>query len=356
MRRLVPTLALLFVATTLGCTSGEQRRRSVLEAADALLARGDRTGAVTALEGLLVRDPRDVAAVVRLAELDLEAGRYGRALDRLRSLPGDVPRPAAYFEALREAQVYAGPLEPALSLLLASADRPEEIEPDLVTTLIDRSIDQPWRNLPALPQAWRVRRAERLMHAGHLDEAREEMRRLPADAESARLLEVLIQAAMERDALAFLRATEELNREPATPWKLLARHRLLMERGDEGEAAQLEQRFLRRFPGHPRRYDVLVSRARRENRSGSPEAALRLADEALRLRPSKVEPLMEKSLALRELGRGAESEAALELVLALEPGNRLATLLLERGDEKRRLDRQARDVPSVELRIGGAGG
>ena len=334
MHKILPALLVLLLS---GCTSPEEHRRRTVEMADEMLARGDRSAAVAALEGFLRYDPRDLAVTVRLAQLDLDDGEAHAALRRLEGLPSEAPRQGElgddYFEALTRARVHAGCVEQALPMLLARPDL-SEADPKLVDVFLERSYLTPHLDLPDLPEAWRARRVEGLIRQGHLAAALDQWRRL-ASADT-RLVELLFQAALARSELNLLRQAEEVHAEPPTPWKLLARHRLFLERAEEGEAAEVERQFLSRYPGHPRRFDVLMSRLRRENRSGRPNEALRLADEATALRPSDLAAMVERALALRSLGRMDRARSQLEQVLAQDPTYEAARMLLHRDDEARR--------------------
>lgn len=367
-------LALTLLACVwISCTSADERRARTVELADELLARGDRAAAVAALESFLDYDPRDLAVTVRLAQLDLETSDAGdasgalRALARLESLPAGALAGGGtedYFDTLVRARVYAGRIEQALPMLIA---RPEtaQAHPELWQALIYRSAQLPQLVLPDLPARWRARRVDQLIQTGRLGPALDQWRLLPKVEEDeenredtatrAQLLERILQASWARNELDHLRNSEgmaeEVTAEPPTPWKLLVRHRLLLDRHEEGEAAEVERRFLRRYPGHPQRFEVLMSLLRRENRRGHPDEALRLADEAVSLRPSDVGPMFEKALALRRLGRDDQARAQLELVLAQEPHHEAARLLLHRDDETRRAGRGGPRVESLELKL-----
>lgn len=347
-------LALAWVLVA--CTTADERRQRTIELAEQLLTQGDRATAAATLESFLRYDPRDLVVTVRLSRLELDGGNVARALSRLEALPADAPRDAKYFEVLTRAQILAGRVEQALPLLLA---RPElaDGDPTLVDTLVARTAQLPHLTLPELPAPWRTRRVKKLIRAGRLHVALAQWRLLPEDqGDKGELLEHLIQAALAKGETDLLRRAEEVHTEESvTPWKLLARHRLFLERGAEGEAAAVERLFLQRYSGHPERFDVLMSLLQRENRRGRADQALRLAEEAVSLRPSAVDAMVERALALRSLGRKDAARAQLELVLALDPDHRAARLLLRRDDEARRNGEPGTAIGKLELKLEASG-
>ena len=336
-RLLGPTLIFAFsmAISATACTSVDERRRSVIARAEQLLALGEVERAVTVLEAFRDFDPRDVETTLRLAEIRLDQRRACDALGLLDALAPDagssVPSHRADDRrtvALARALAGCGSWQRAAPVLVALHRRGTVPEDALETWLSTQAAAGGFAAPVELPVAWRVRLTEKLIRHRQLEPAIESRRMLPPGHPEGRvLLEKILQAAVNGARIEVLRTLEEKDAPPETPWKLLARHRLLTEAGLEDEAALLERRFSERFPDHPRRFDMLLSLARREMRSGRPEEGLELARRASALRPTRIEPLLEQALALDSLGRRREARRALAAVLGMQPGHAAALQL-----------------------------
>jgi tetratricopeptide (TPR) repeat protein len=179
----------------------------------------------------------------------------------------------------------------------------------------------------------RARAVGLLVEAGELTRAAAAWRALAADGpEAAALLDALLAAALRAEARDVLEALEPELREERTARSSLALHRLLIDRGEWARAEAVEREFLARHPRHPARYALVLARARRESRSGSPEAGLRLAREAARLRPDRAAGFVEQAIALRALERTSAARRAVRAALRVEPDDALALRLAEELD------------------------
>lgn len=313
--------ALLWVA----CVSPEERQLRSLAAAEEALRSGQTDRAASLLESSLSFDPRDFETRRRLASLELGRRRPGEAHRVLRGLPGDVS-PDDAFRRL-EAEVLVAIRDWPRALALVSAlDRRGEVDPELIDDLLVGV--NAWNPEVGLPQPWEQRLFEIQMETRAL---------IAALATAKRLEEPLLSRALDtwyREAIDCTCALEVdlpgLEEEPRSPWKLLIHHRRLVARGAGGQAAEVEHEFLARFPEHPERFRILISRARRENRLGHHEEGLAAALEAASLEPERVGPQVEKGLALVALGRRGEALRAFDLALAIEPSHRVAQRFLDR--------------------------
>ena len=334
----IPTLVWALVAVwLLACGSVEERRRLTLERAERALALGDTPRALQVLEGFLSYDPRDQEIVTRMAEIHLGSGSPRAAIHILESLPGDVDLDARSTALLARALVASKQIKRAV-LLLAGQDARGKADPEVIEDLLQRVARHGKPTHVELPASWYQRLAELQLKHERFHAAAESLRRVDDTSRRDELFEHLIHEALDAGELALLEELPELEQPPLSPWKLLARHRLLRARGLADDAAAVEQDFLTRYPEHPRRYDVLLSLARREIRAGNAERGLELARGAASLRPTEEDPLVEQAFAFEALGRAEEAERMLEIVLSESPHHAGALQLLSRMDRRRMIE------------------
>ncbi len=326
------------LALTVGCVDVEQRRQSTLERADRQLALGDSPRALQILSSFLSYDPRDLEIHARMAEIHLDSGTPSSALRILDSVPGDVDLDARSTALLARALVAEGQLRRAIDVvkLLEARGEPvdrvlDELLDSLATRRIPRHAD--------MPDPWIERLVELQLEKQRFAAAAESLDKL-SDEESRRSLSErwLRQAWVDAEVQVLedvLREMSELRQGTESPWRLLAEHRVLSVKKRFDEAALLERRFLERYPDHVHRYDMLLSSARRELRSGAPGQSLELARSASTLRPSEAAPLLEQALALEALGRAQDAERTLEILLSSWPQHAGAARLLSRLDRRR---------------------
>ncbi|MEM9593138.1 MAG: tetratricopeptide repeat protein [Acidobacteriota bacterium] len=325
---MLPAAVLLTAALlTCGCASPEARRQGAFARADAALAAGDANRAAAILGAQLAYDPRDVSTAGRLAALWLDEGRPLDAVAALEAVPADTDPGPEVRALMARARLGAGQGKRAAALF-AQLDGRFGVEPQELDRLLELLACRPETWPPKPPATWTRRLLDHQLRAGCLDAAVELWRRgLPADAPPSggpapeALLDRLLRRLVLAGEVELLLRLPERGAPPETPWKLLARHHLLLQRGAEGEAKRVEDRFLDRFPDHPQRFRVLLVSARREIRAGRFGAGLERAQEAAALEPSRVGPLIEQALALDGLGRPREADRVLEQALALEPNS-----------------------------------
>ena len=323
-----------WLALTTACVDVEQRRQSTLKRADQQLALGDSPRALQILNSFLSYDPRDLEIHARMAEIHLDSGTSATALRILESVPGDVDLDARSTRLLARALVAQGHLRRAIDvvkLLEARGETVDRVLDDLLDALSTRRVPR----YADLPDPWVERLVEMQLEKERFAVAVDTLDRLPDGDSRRQLSERLIREAWIDGEVEVLADMPELDQEPESPWKLLVKHRVLIEKKRFDEAAILERRFLEDYPDHTHRYDMLLSSARRELRSGAPGKSLALARSASTLRPSESAPLMEQALALEALGRADEAERTLELLLASWPSHSGAARLLSRLDRRR---------------------
>lgn len=329
-------LVILLAAAGSACSSVDERRRQTLERASRAMDMGDSQRALSVLDSFLGYDPRDLDVIARKAEILLEIDRPRTALQVLESIPGDVALDRRSRNLLARALV--GSKRNTRATRLLTRMKPEEIDQHTLQTLIERLAQSGPPRSVELPDLWLPRLAEEQLDERRYFAAAETVRRMDDPAERDRWFDRVIRQALDADEIRLLRELDEVDRPPVTAWKLLARHRVLNDRGLGEEAAEVEREFLDRFPEHPRRYEISLSLARRENRGGRFEQALALARAAAALRPAEVEPLVEQALALDALGDADQARRILEMALTSAPGHGGARSLLARLDG--RLDRE----------------
>lgn len=323
MRGLRVAYLLLFMLTA--CASPTARQAAALESADAALAAGDPERAAQVLKAAHGYDPRDLRIVTRWAAILVDQGAGHHAVEVLAAVPGDVTLDLPARQVLARALIAAGWLERAIPVL-AALERQGEADPPVLAAWFERAARSTFEPGPSLPVAWLPRLINGMVQAERLAAAAAALARLPADHPAhPELVDALLARAVARDERQVLTDLLAGYEGPETAWSLLARHRLLTARGAAGEAAEIEKRFLDRFPDHPWRYDILLARARRAVRQGQPAAGLAHAEEAVALDPLRPEAFVERGLALHALGDLVAAEAAFELALGLDPTNAIAS-------------------------------
>ena len=337
-----------------GCVDVEERRRSTLERAERQMALGDHPRALQILSSFLTYDPRDLEIHTRMAEIHLDSGTSATALHILESIPGDVDLDARATRLLARALVVQGNLKRAISVVEILHARGEPVD-DLLDDLLRRLAVKGVPRRTDLPDPWKQRVVEMQLERKRFEAAAETLRSVPAGERRHQLLEQLIREAWIADEVEVLGKIPALDQEPESAWKLLAKHRVLSATDRLDEAASVEKRFLARYPNHAHRYDMLLSSARRQIRSGALEQGLKSAQSAAGLRPSEPAALMEQALALEALGRTDEAERTLEVVLSTWPSHSGALRLLSRLD-RRRGGGGASEAAHIRLSIDTEGG
>lgn len=320
-------ISLLLAFLLAACSSPAERRQKVFQQSTAALDSGDPERALTILRATLAHDPRDAVLRARLATIELDLGHAGNARQTLEALPSDVIAQPEYTQLLARAFVANQQPWQALPLMLAM-ERQGKANPQLVDKLL-RQLAHSGEVEVALPTAWRMRLLRRELAAGKPAQALDSWRRLQAGTLGrGELFDLILQRALRRNLDTLLLDLPELDESPVTPWKLLARHRLVTRQGTVGAVAGLEEEFLERFPEHPERYPMLLGVAQRKVRGGQVEEGLELARRAAKIAPERPEPLVEQGLAFTLLERPDEARQAFELALALAPHNTVARQFL----------------------------
>lgn len=145
----------------------------------------------------------------------------------------------------------------------------------------------------------------------------------------------------------------------ADPAALAAEAEAALDRGEDERALAKADEALRALdprPRAPRREPalevrLLVTAAGAENDLGRPDLALPRTERALRLAPRDAGAAWERALALWELCRFDEAEAAFERVLALSPEDPWATHHLGLAAERRGDDGRARKLLATATRL-----
>lgn len=307
------------------CVSPTERRSHTLQAAEQAVRSGRSDRAVALLENILSFDPRDLEARRRMVALELDRNNHGRAYLALQGLPGDVEPDRAFRQLEARVLVAIGDWSRALPLMIA-LDQQGAADLELIEDLLQGLSG--WDPGVELPTDWSRQLFAIQLAGDQLSEAARTARRLP---EPARLqaLDALFEAVYFCDC-SLGDDLPELEEEPTSAWKMLIRHRWLLARGAGGRAAALERDFLARFSDHPERFPIVLSKARREIRQGNPAMGLESARQAAALEPTRVEPVVEKGLALIALDRRPEAIEAFDLALAIDPANPVGRRFVER--------------------------
>jgi predicted Zn-dependent protease len=318
---------------SLACTPPAQRRTRALELADLAVAAGDSARAEAELRRFLAYAPRDVPVATRLASLLDRRGRSREAAQLFTSLPDDVVMDAASREVLAAVLIHDRQLRrgaEVLAALEAEGVAEAEIVDELVRALARRGGNPAAER--AMPARWRHRLVEMLVAAGSTDPAAAAVLRLAADdPHRERLRDAVLERVLTAGSVELLRRHPGLLEGAQTPAVLLASHQMLVADSRWGAAQEIEKRFLDRYGDHPQRCDILLAMTRRLLVTGTPEAALERADEALRLDPRRSDVLVAKALALRLMDRDRDARAVLEMVLDVDPDNPTARRLVD-GD------------------------
>ncbi len=290
-----------------------------MERARSLSSRGHAEEAIAALDSMLAEDPGNVSAITLRAQLTFQLGRFDEAQQTIeRCLAVDPDNATAYATMARLELARKHP-QRALQAARAGSHARGAFE-----TL-------------------NVLQAEALSALGRRDEAiallEQRLEEHPNDADllAARARQALTRGDQD-DAERLLRravAADALHGESS-----LTLATLLEDTGRSAEAAQVLEDLLRIDPGNP---GALAALGR--VRLADPERARPYLEEAVRLNPSRFEPLVSLGICYLKLELTDKAEAALRRALALHPDdvrcrNNLAiALLLERrlGDAEREL-------------------
>ena len=329
------SVLLFLIVLVAACLSPEERRERFHESAEKAIADGDLARAVSVLEAGLAYDPRDLNLRLRLAEIHAEHLNFPAACRTLSAKPQDVAADWNFRRQLARCRLETGRLGQAGDILLV-LERAGELEDGLLDTWLDQAAERFHPPAQRYPAAWHRGWLERLLAAGHLEDVmsridRDNLGRAHLDmADRDQLLNRVLEEAVHRPNIDFLKPHLSTLRRQETPVRLLLEHRLIAAERP-GKAAQIEDRFLDLFPDHPARFAILLAKARREVRRGQPERGLALADEAVALNPDHPDPFVERGIALRALGRENEAVLAFELALGLAPDHPVARQLRTAG-------------------------
>jgi tetratricopeptide (TPR) repeat protein len=313
------------------CSSPEQRREQALHAAEQAIATGDLGQAETRLREHLRYAPGDMAVRTRLAQLLEQQSRCREALPLLSSLPAGVEPDLAARQTLGQLLLSCRRFTRCAPVLVAleaeGALQPGRKQELLRAVARDSSAPEVARLVPA---AWSHELVLLCLQAGRLDEAINCIDQLaPDDPERIGLTDQVLRHAVQNNQLGSLEHSPELYQQGATPWQLLAHHRVLLKRDRWTSAIAVEQAFVKRYPDHPQRYEILLAMARRAVSTGHYLVGLERADEAIQLDPGRSAALVVKGRALQGLGRDQEARQAFELVLDLQPDHPVAQRMLE---------------------------
>jgi tetratricopeptide (TPR) repeat protein len=352
----VKALAGIVAAIAVACGAAACRdvaaeRADRIARAEAAEATGDLAEAVRLLEQGVARDPRDAAARVALAEHWQRRREPVEAREVLDDLPAGVVRDEPYLRTQARVSLELAPLEGASRALAylagRGADRPEDRDTFVRRWRTDGSDADPGL-LDPLPAADRRALVAWLVEKDELLNAVKVWRTLPE--RDPAVLDAILTAALRRERLGALEAVEPEIRASDTPRAALALHRLLLSRGDWAAAEALERRFLERHAGDPERYGLVLARARRESRAGSPAMGLRLAREAARLQPDRAEAFVEEALALRALHRDEKARGAIRTALLVEPDDPAALRIASELEPPAKPEERGDRTYTIELR------
>ncbi len=290
-----------------------------IEEARILSNQGALDDAIEALAETLDMDPGNVAALAMRAQLFINLGQFDEARTDLRHSLEIDPENASTYALMARAEMLSGQPERALEIArIGSTKRGAfgqltAMEANALMTLGRRDqaiavLDDRLAEVPEDPDLLAAR-AQIHMADGQSDAA-----------------EQLLRRAVGVDAM------------HVTSRFVLAR--LLNGEGRQGEAVALLEDMLEIQPGHPAALAMLG-----DIQITDPESARTYLEEAVRLDPSRFEPLVNLGMVYIELGLAEQAEASLRRALELREGdlacrNNLAVALTLQG----RLDEAERDL------------
>jgi arylsulfatase A-like enzyme/Tfp pilus assembly protein PilF len=290
-----------------------------IEAARSLSNQGNVDKAIEALGTTLEMDPGNVAALAMRAQLFTSARRFDEAREDLRHSLQIDPDSAATYALMARVEMLSGNPLGALEIARTGSTKRGAFE-----------------QLVAL-------QANALMTMNRTDEAVAVLdERLEHNPEDPDLLAARAQIHAVRGEVD---AAEELLR---TAVRVDAMHitsrfalaRLLSDQGRMGEAVALLEDMLQIQPGHPAALAMLGN-----IQLTDPASAKAYLEEAVRLDPSRFEPMVNLGLVYIQLGYPEQAEGTLRRALALREGdlscrNNLAIALTLQG----RLDEAATEL------------
>jgi len=307
------------------CDSPQQRREKTIQRTTQALAVGDGVTAEAEIEAYLGFAPNDVEARVRLAEVLASRGQRRRALELITDLPQRTTLDVRGRSLLGRLLVHDDQLRRGAPIL-AALEREGSLKPDLKVSFFEAAARcDPSPFLPSLPVSWIRDLVDRYLRLGNIERSVECLAKVPEDdPQRAELVDRVLAAALEKNDLQTVTRSGLVDAAD-TPRKLLIRHRVLLGHDQWELAAEVEQRFMARFPTHPLRYEILLAMASRAIRSGRLQDALGIANQAAELHPSSTQALALKARALRGLGRESEALLAFQMILDLDPHNAVAS-------------------------------
>jgi tetratricopeptide (TPR) repeat protein len=339
-RGVVALPMLLCLCMAAACSSPEQRREQALREAEQAVAIGELGQAETGLREHLRYAPGDITVRTRLAQLLEQQGRSCEALPLLGSLPAgvepDLPARQALGQLLLSCRRFTRCAPVLVALEAEGALQPGRKEELLRAVARDRSAPEVARLVPA---SWSHELVLLCLQAGKLEEAIGCIEQLPIDdPERIGLTDQVLRHAVQNNQLKPLEHSPELYQQGATPWQLLAHHRVLLKRDQWTSAIAIEQAFVERYPEHPQRYEILLAMARRAVATGHYLIGLERADEAIQLDPGRCAALVVKGRALQGIGRDQEARQVFELVLDLQSDHPVAQRMLEEKTDGSTID------------------
>jgi choline-sulfatase len=269
------------------------------EAGRELVAQGDSDLALQALNGALERDPSDVAMLTERARLNLRTGRLDEARsDFQRCLLLD-PDSATVYQGLAQVELRAGDFGKALELAEIGSTKRGAFE------------------------SLSVLKAHALISLGRQDEARsfidERLTEQPSDPD---LL------AIRGEFFAYdgdMQSAEEYFRKAVAEDALHLPSRflladLLKRTERSAEAVAVLEELLRIQPGNPRALAAIG-----DIKIGDAQSAAAYLEEAVRLDPKNHEALVNLGRVYIQMGLGAKAEGMLRRALEVRPGDTSAT-------------------------------
>lgn len=318
----------------LGCPSPVERRQESFTAAEVAAASGNLQRAEQILRRAHGFDPRDPETALRLAALQELRGRYRPALELLESFSEDVTG-ADWLNLRARLLLHCARDTDAARLATALAER-DALEARTTHTflavVVERALTP--EAVGRVPTSWSLPLVEKLLEQGDPATALAWMELVsPREPGARAALASLMEHAVDSSDRDFVHRVDKLAGPPESALAILLRRKSLLLAGRSGEIAQLDSRFLVRYPNHPRRHAVVEAEARRHLARGNAEAALRLADDALSLDADDADALVLRGLALELAGREKEAQSAYRNALAVDPDNRLARESLRATEE-----------------------
>jgi putative PEP-CTERM system TPR-repeat lipoprotein len=313
------------------------------------LAKGEPTEAIQEFQQVLKLDPRNAIARYQLGLAQLRAGSFQQAKVELREAISAAPNLTEAVLLLAELNIQAGTVQPAIEDLQSFLARHPGVVPAHsllgLAYLAKREparATEAFRKLQALdPQDPRgfYLVGIGLRVQGKTAEARKEfeaaLSRAPGYVEPLGQLAGMAFAEKQPDA-ALSRVTKEIALSPKSGG---LQYLLGMVHLARGEAALAERAFLSATDLEPTRIDAYVRLGDLYQTSARYDEALAKLNEALKVNPAALPPLMLMGVVYERKGDAARAQQVYERVLTLNPrmagaANNLAWLYSEHGGDK----------------------